>query len=67
MFNNKSYYSAAKGGKRLFIDLYFMNIEITFWKKDVTKMKWSLSYCFKNKVYYLNRMKTGELKFYSSK
>jgi hypothetical protein len=66
MFKN-SYFSKGKGGSRLFIDLYFMNIDITWWKKGVTKMKWSVSWCFKNTVYYLNRMKTGELKYHKSK
>ena len=66
MLKNFSYFSKGKGGNRLFIDLYFMNISFMFWKKNVTKMKWEISYCFKNTVYYLTMMKTGKLKFYKS-
>lgn len=66
MFKNNSYYSKGKGGNSLFIDLYFMNINITFWKPNATKMKWSINWCFKNTVYYLDRMRAGELKYYKS-
>lgn len=66
MLKNHSYFSKAKGGTSMFIDLYFMNISITFWSKNITKMKWSASWCFKNTVYYLSRMRTGKLKYNKS-